>query len=167
MKTTRYIPKHLERWTLPNSYFGAEWPDYYVFLGRNRDSDCLANSNFECALKEIGGKSEENGVYVVREGHWACGWIEWIAIHQDNAAALEIADKITEKLEGYPVLDEDHFSELEREEADIIWRDCCSVRERIKYMRDYHSQFEWCSFSDLLAQARGRYFGGYAWELIN
>jgi hypothetical protein len=24
-----YTPKLLKRWTMPDSYFGATWPDYY------------------------------------------------------------------------------------------------------------------------------------------
>ena len=81
-----YEPKHLKRWTMPNSYFGAVWPNYYVFLGQHRDSDALTRSNFTCGLKALGGESET--VEVVRESHWAVGWVEWIAIHQDDAAAL-------------------------------------------------------------------------------
>lgn len=39
-----YQPKHLERWTLPPYYMGAEWPDYFVFLGRTRDSRLTPNN---------------------------------------------------------------------------------------------------------------------------
>jgi hypothetical protein len=24
-----YDPEHLQRWTLPDNYFGAEWPNYF------------------------------------------------------------------------------------------------------------------------------------------
>jgi len=43
--TDKYIPQRLDRWTLPKNYFGAEWPDYYVFLSQHRDSDTLTRSN--------------------------------------------------------------------------------------------------------------------------
>jgi hypothetical protein len=115
MNQEPYTPKHLNLWKYPSYYLEETWGGYYVFLGRYQDSDCLANSNFECALEKIGGKSEENGVYVVREGHWTCGWVEWIAIHQDNYEALRIADKVIEKLEDYPVLDEYDLSNRETE----------------------------------------------------
>lgn len=172
MKTTSYEPKHLKRWTMPDNYFGEVWPNYYVFLGQNRGSDCLTRSNFMKGLEMIGGEAGEDDdgiseVAVVRERHWACGWVEWIAIHQDNYTALEIADRIAKDLENYPVIDEDHFSEMEMEEANEIWLKCHSPEERIKYMRDHQYQFERYSFTDLLAQARGKYFGGYASELIN
>lgn len=126
----RYNPENLQRWKMPDSYFGAEWPEYFVFLARNRDSDSLVRSNFECALREIGGESET--VIIVRESHWACGWIEWIAIHESDAAALKQADKISSALQDHPVVDEDHWSALEYDEACAYW-ESMTVRERAYY----------------------------------
>lgn len=31
----------LNKWTCPDSYFGKEWPEYYVFIGKTRDSDLI------------------------------------------------------------------------------------------------------------------------------
>ena len=87
-----FTPENLSLWEKPSHYFGAAWPCHYVFLGRSRDSDCLENCNFTEALNAIGGESET--VEVVRESHWAVGWVEWIAIHQDDAEALRKADAI-------------------------------------------------------------------------
>jgi hypothetical protein len=47
-------------------------------------------------LKALGGETET--VIVVRETHYLVGWVEWIAIHQDDEKALKIADDITGKL---------------------------------------------------------------------
>jgi len=47
----------------------------------------------------------------------AVGWVEWIAIHESDAAALAIANKISDALEDYPVVNEDHWSQLEWDEA--------------------------------------------------
>lgn len=161
-----YEPKNLKRWEMPNHYFGAVWPAYYSSgFGRSRDSDCLEESNFYCALRALGGESET--VNVVRESHWAVGWVEWIAIHQDDEKALAIADDLRESYEGYPVLDESDFSEREQESADSIWRDCYQPQERIDYIRKNRSQFEFRDFADILGCVRGRYFAGYASELIN
>ena len=109
----------LERWTMPDSYFGAEWPEYFVFLSQCRDSDALTRSNFECGLRALGGESDS--VLVVRERHWAVGWVEWIAIHEANAEAILAADEMSCALSDYPVLDESHFSELEWDEAQTQW----------------------------------------------
>lgn len=114
-----YEPRNLERWTLPDSYAGGHWPDYFVFLGQHRDSNALDRSNFECGLRELGGESET--VLVVRKGHWAVGWTEWVAIHESDAEALEIADDLAGALTDYPVLDETHYSDLEWNEAWGYW----------------------------------------------
>jgi hypothetical protein len=130
----------IQKWTLPDSYCGAEWPDYYVFLGQNRDSDALTRSNFRAALKRLGGETgeDDNGislVTVVRESHWACGWIEWIAIHESNTAGIALANEMLEKIDDYPCLSEDDWSELEYTEAMEYW-DGLSLSEKVDYCKD-------------------------------
>ena len=129
-----YNPTLISRWTLPDSYAGASWPKYYVGLSQHRDSDALTRSNFTCFLKAIGGENGDT-VRVVRERHWAVGWIEWIAIHESATKALRIADEIMHKLDGYPVVNEDHWSELEWSETLDYW-DSLSLNERIQYCRE-------------------------------
>lgn len=133
-----FEPENLPRWTRPESFlaYSDEWiysPGAFVFLGQTRDSDSLTRSNFTCALKAIGGESET--VRVVRESHWAVGWCEWIAIHESDAAALKAADEITAALSDYPVIDEDHWSELEWNEAAEYW-ESLSVRGRAEMCRE-------------------------------
>lgn len=160
-----YEPENLKRWTRPDHYFGAEWPDYYSSgVGRSRDSDALERSNFACMLKALGGESET--VRVVREGHWAVGWVEWIAIHESDEKALCEADKIAAELTNYPVIDESDWSEREQEDADDTWRGCFDWRERIKYVREFRSQFDFTSLRDMIGCIRGEYFPGYASELL-
>lgn len=160
-----YVPEKLERWELPRHYAGAQWPDYYsAGVGQSRDSDCLERSNFAAMLGLLGGESDS--VIVVRESHWAVGWIEWIAIHESDHAALQVADETMGRLEDYPVIDEDDWSEREQDDANETWRDCYSVAERIAYIREHSSQFEFHDFADMLACVRGEYFAGYASELI-
>jgi len=125
-----YQPRTLKLWTLPDSYSGEHWPTDYVFLAQNRDSDALTRSNFICGLKAIGGESET--VHIVRERHWAVGWVEWIAIDQDDTAALEKADAIMDKLAAYPVVCEDHWSELEWNEAADYWA-AMNIQDRVDY----------------------------------
>jgi hypothetical protein len=126
-----YEPKHLRRWTMPECYAGEVWPNFYsAGVGQSRDSDALERSNFRSMLKALGGESET--VIVVREGHWAVGWVEWLAIHQDDERALAIADEIAERLESYPVVNEDDWSGLEWDEACEYWEGM-SLRTRIEY----------------------------------
>jgi hypothetical protein len=162
---TDYAPENLELWKTPDSWFGEPWEGYYVFLGRHRDSDCLAESNFAIALAALGGE-DGNMVAVVREGHWLCGWIEWIAIHSRHGSALRAADEMAAAISDYPVLDEEDYLERESEAACKVWRDCYDERERVEYIRERRDQFEFASFADMLGCARGKFFGGYASELL-
>lgn len=116
-------------------------------------------------LEQLGGESET--VIVVRASHWAVGWVEWIAIHVTDADKLKMADELKAGLDNYPVLNEDHFSETERQEADETWKNCYDPHERVTYIREHRSQFEPHSLSDLRACVRGEYFLGYASDLLN
>ncbi len=116
--------KMMKLWRWPRDYFGAEWPDYYVAIGRHRDSSLLDNSNFEVfekAMKEIGEadnwQHEEACWQIVRNGHWAVGWVEWIAIHKDAQAHIDKADELLARLADYPVLDEENYSNRQYESA--------------------------------------------------
>jgi hypothetical protein len=156
---------NLERWTMPDHYFGETWPDYFsAGVGQSRDSDALERSNFRSMLKAIGGESET--VIVVREGHWAVGWVEWIAIHESDTAALNKASEIKDALVDYPVIDEWDFGELEDEEAQQVWRDCFDDSGRLDYIRRYRSQFEFRDFADMIGCVRGKYFAGYPGDLL-
>ncbi len=158
----------LNKWTMPSDYFGATWEGYYVFLGQNRDSSSLERSNFIRALEAIGGESEqEGGVQVVHEGHWACGWVEWIAIPAGPSVSLAKAIEIMEGLEAYPVVDEEHWCEVESEEANEVWRNCYDVSERIEYIRENPDQFGFHNWADLRSCVKGEYFAGYAGDLLN
>jgi hypothetical protein len=155
----------MKLWTMPANYAGEVWPNWYVFLGQQRDSDCLTRSNFRTALERLGGESDT--VQVIRESHWAVGWVEWIGIEASDDLAVKLASEMEDDLERYPVLSEDDFSELENEEANEVWRNCYDSSERIKYVREHSNQFEFHDFADLMGCIRGNYFAGYASELIN
>lgn len=125
--------KYLKRWTHPEYYIGEVWPDYFVFLARHRDSDTLDESNFISGLARLGGESET--VLVVREGHFLVGWVEWIAIHESDAVRLRAADRMLKEIRDYPILDEDHFGELQFEEACRAWEGL-SLAERVDLCRE-------------------------------
>lgn len=140
--TATYTPTHLHKWTLPSCYMGATWEGWYYFLGQNRDSDCLTRSNFRVAYAAVAPLATgvdcdgvgTAGVQKVRENHFFCGWIEWIAIHESNVDALKKADELAAKIEDYPALNEDDWSTLEDEEAQETW-ESFSLRDRLHVMR--------------------------------
>lgn len=173
--------EHLRRWMKPTCYAGAQWPDYYsAGVGKSRESDALERANFDAMLTALGGeqtdkeREDQNDegtalslVRVVRENHWAVGWVEWIAIHESAEAQLAIADQIQGRLENYPVIDEQLWSEYEQMDADETWRNCYRPAERVDYIRKHRSQFEFHGLADMLACVRGRFFAGYASELLS
>jgi len=141
----------------------AKVADWLVVLGRNRDSGCLTNSNWEVALERLGGESDN--VQIFNFGHWACGWIEYLCV-KEGTEAEKMGYVIEAKLDNYPILDEMVFGEMEQAEASYIWNDCYNVKERINYIREHRNQFEFHDFADLLGCVRGKYFAGYANELL-
>lgn len=115
-RENRYMPCP---WTHPSNYIGQTWEGWLVFIGRNRDSDLLTNHNFETALERLEEVNADHPtedtrtVLSVRENHWAVGWVEWIAIYPSNTRAVALANEIAAKLDAYPILDEDRYSEKE------------------------------------------------------
>ena len=145
METTieAYVPENLSRWKLPPSYFGARWPEYYVApVTRNRDSDILTQSNWDAQWKALSAlvkdtpDGEESSPRIVREGHWAVGWVEWVAIHESNAEALKEADRLAARLESYPLLDDEDASNREWADYESQWKDRWVRREWAGILRD-------------------------------
>ena len=110
---------------------GLSLPDRQDWLvlpvSRNRDTgDPLTLSNFEMALEALGGESET--VEIHRFGHWGVGWFEIILAHPDRETEV---DEIEGALADYPVLNDEHFSELEWEMKYEAWENE-GMRERIR-----------------------------------
>lgn len=131
----------MKLWTRPRDYFGAEWPEHYAFLGQHRESDSVTRSNFIVAQERLGAIPEPTAWphdsapwEVVRESHWAVGWVEWIAIHRDAAEHIAAAEAMLSEIEDYPLLSEDHHSELQWNEASKWWGRM-SLRDRINAIR--------------------------------
>ena len=106
---------------------------------QTRDSGTLDRSNFACALNELGGESDD--VQVHRFGHWGPGWFELILVRPDSPAAA-IAEEIEASLENYPVLSDDHHSELEYTEACENWQRM-SIGDRVHACQ----KFDVCVFA--------------------
>lgn len=149
-----------------SNYLGddlEEQADWGVLMCQTRDSDVLTESNWHVALTELGGESED--VQILRFGHWACGWLEYMVVNPD-CSLYDRALELYEEIQDYPILDECDFSERESEAADQVWLDCFSNSERVEYIRAHLQDFEFRSRADLFACARGKWFGGYASDLV-
>ena len=98
-----------------------------------RDSDLVAESNWDYAVKELGGESET--VEIVRFGSSMVGWTEWILIDPSNTEALAKAEEMAERLADYPLLDEDDYGNREHEAVCEQWEGA-DTRERMEYCRE-------------------------------
>lgn len=158
--------QHLKPYVRTENYVGATWYGYYTVDGRHRDSDVLTNSNWDCWVKwlaellgpestEIGEETEEqerafpgggerSAIFnwtICRESHWAVGWIEIIRVHSSNdPAKLAQIDEKLERLDGYPVFDEQHFSDAEQEEYDRCWRQLGADKDYVRAIRRSFTQ---------------------------
>lgn len=122
MTTTR-TPEEVARavaretgWDLERDAEEREWVGVGMGpVGQHRDSDALDRSNFEVIFRDLRANYGDS-VDIARFGHWAVGWVEEIIW---DAGRADIADRVNQwraSLDNYPVADEIHWSELEREE---------------------------------------------------
>jgi hypothetical protein len=149
--------------------------DYAIVYLSNRDSDTLEESNAAAILAELapflGEISDGADVETCSHNHWAVGHVDGIVIRCVDAdgqptAAFAALHALAMRLACYPCLDENDWSEREHVAADETWRNCYSPSERIAYIRDNRSQFEFHCFTELLQCVRGKFFAGYASELL-
>ena len=76
-----------------------------------RDSDALERANYTAQAKTMQSVNvgAESDTEEIRFGHWACGWFEVTLVRPGSPAAIE-AQALANRLEIYPVLDEDLWS---------------------------------------------------------
>lgn len=150
------------KWEHPRHYAGFSPDGDYLIVVQHRDSDACTRSNYLCAFRELQEVIRRGGlddppeervtdafpsrdeisprsagwVYDFRAGHPCVGWIEYLLVRADAPMdVLLAAGDILCSLDDYPVLNEDHFSELEWEEAAAFW-ESLSIRERLGMLRD-------------------------------
>ena len=140
MTTSEYLTK----WEQPSDYGGHSPNGDYVLGDQTRDCDALTRSNYICTLELLNKGSAKHAdpvdgepwVYDFRQGHWACGWVETIIVRQDAPKAIiELAEEIVCALADYPVLNDDHHSELEESESQDFW-ESSSISDRIYYIKE-------------------------------
>lgn len=113
------------RWGRDSDYAGRQYEQYLRGPSITRDSGPLEKSNFKAALEMLGGEDrdgadEDNDYYgdviVEHWTHWGPGWVEQILVHYKAKKKLEILKDIKDRIENYPVLDEEDYSQMETDE---------------------------------------------------
>lgn len=103
---------------------------YVAPVIKTRDAKIFDEVNFEAVLELLGGEGDK--VQVHSFGHWAFGWYELILVHPDLKTDLE---KIEKRLDSYPLLNEDEYSNRVFNAACDYW-DKASIRTRIQICKD-------------------------------
>ena len=98
---------------------------------RTRDSGPLDQSNFESALKALGGESDT--VEIHRFGHWGTGWFEIIIVDPTSPQA-KTAEDLESALSDYPVLDDQDLSSREWDDYIDSWNNCGLSRDFAKLL---------------------------------
>jgi len=152
--------KTLSEYFKRDSAYWGERSDWLVACTTSRDADCLDRSNWRSFIKALGGTGEQTGqkgsaditddVAIEEANHWAVGWVQYLLISPRAGDLISKAEEIIAGLDGYPVVDEDDFSELE-------WSEYCEFFERDaqgEFARDLGRKFELCDAArDVLENA--------------
>ena len=107
--------------------------DWMIYYTHHRDSGLLDQSNAEQIRKKLEPFTEGDDPDVVEESHnhWAVGHIDGFSLHVfregEITEAFRTLHKLLESLAGYPILDEEDFSNREYEATienivDAAWR---------------------------------------------
>ena len=94
--------------------------------GQNKGCELWKHSNFDAAVKILGGESDT--VEIHRFTHWSCGWLEIILVHPSREN--EVSD-IQERLEKYSLLDYEDYSNRQWASAYDCW-DSMPLKYRIE-----------------------------------
>ena len=105
-----------------------EW--LVVPVTQTRDSLAFDQSNFASALALLGGESDTLEVH--RFGHWGPGWFEIILVHPSRESEVKA---IEDRLENYPILDEEDLSQRESDATDEYWQNM-GMNERIERLSE-------------------------------
>ncbi len=113
-------------------YYGDR-EGWHVALSVHRDSDVLDRSNWDVITADVLAIRDDapavDGLAdaaIERMSHFLCGWVDHLLVRPGSTAAAR-ARYWHDKLESYPVADEEHYSALETNEE---WCERCDSATR-------------------------------------
>jgi len=123
------------KWVYESNYMGEDYSNYYVIYTHHRDSNIFETSNYESIREYL---KEKNAVFEeITFTNWLVGWHESIMIEESQIDSLLIAIDIIKQLEGYPIFDEDDFSNRTIEKALEYWNDPYMVNFALQRINIY------------------------------
>ena len=127
-------------WDNASNYMGADLSHMLCApCTTHRDAGTLQRSNWEVQLRTLRELDPDEELHEVHEfNNWAVGWTACCLIAPQALALRLEAERMAHKIGNYPILDEDHHSELEWTEVADYWEQC-SVSERLDYIQRANS----------------------------
>ena len=95
--------------------------DWCIVYTHHRDSGILARSNTAIIDKALEPfvDADDSDVVAEQHSHWACGWIDGYSIrvfrNGEITDAFKVYHELAERMDQYPILDEEDFSRREFE----------------------------------------------------
>lgn len=112
--------------------------DFALIYTHNRDSDLIDVSNAYVIGKAL--EPYPDDAIPESHSHWAVGWIDGFAIRIGSEAERIYLD-LKAQMDDYPILDENHYSQLESDAQDEAWENWAR--------HDFHKELEQALGMDL------------------
>lgn len=139
-------------WDSRSNYMGTndydEW--FVVPCILTRDACLIEESNWHIACERLRADKKPT-VQIVRFGHWACGHYELILIDPCDHDSIVMAESMADDLKAYPILSEDHYSQLQQDAISKAMHDDYLPDFRSKIELDYPVQLDDVTEGDLWA----------------
>ena len=138
----------LVKWKNPENYAGFEPSSDYLLLTAC-PLDTIANhSNFDVATQLLTKKASKYPAPTDPEprNKWVYTWsascsvrvhVDYLMVRGDAPqSVVDLAESLLQRLEAYPVLDDDHYFEKQYNQMVGYWRKC-SARERQEFCQQH------------------------------
>lgn len=139
-----------------SAYFGdKDLERWGVVMITSRDAEVLERSNWQVVTEDLQERFPE-ATDIEEWGHWAVGWIKKLYVDTHDEAAIQAAFEWREKLDGYPVADEEHYSQLEEGEVQEAY-DSYGKDDVIRWLRENDDPLELLDENGEPLEAREQY----------
>jgi hypothetical protein len=164
--------RHFESFCWHRASDLADADDWCIVYTHHRDSELLDQSNAAAIEAAMGPFMDGKDTDVVAEHHhhWAVGWIEGYSIRVFRRGRITKAfrryHELAVRLADYPVLDEEHYSQLEYDAtianlSDASWR----LKRQYDLPENWQGEvYNWFADNDCAAIESADDRGAYATE---
>ena len=118
------MEKLIDYFGSPYSFYNGQHGDWIMLYMTTRDSSILDQSNLEYLKKEFGYPNQD--VDIERASCSLFGYRDYFIVNPENTEFVKKAENILKRLEDYPVLSDDLYSEMEYDE----FLECLDIAER-------------------------------------